>query len=146
MRSFKERYVDAMEYSLNVCKNLKSGNVDIPDKDMAIIVKYEKLGLVKLTLPRVNLSKDIYYPTIQSNHFKGITQDSWVKIILWATKAYGIKCNLTIASANSYRTSPHRYNFIEPVVVKKQDVGTLLFNEEMEIFEEYSIKLLEDKA
>ena len=133
---FRERFKEAMQISYDICKASKSNGVIIPDDDMKVLLKYEDLNLIKLTIPKVKLAVVLYYPTIQNEAFKGITQDTWVKIMLWATKSFGIKCNLTLASAASYRSSPHRYGFIEPVIVPKSDIGNLGYQEECDLFDE----------
>jgi len=140
---FEERFKAAMQLAYNICKSSKAGGVVIPDEDMEVILKYEQLGLVKMTLPKFKITQELYYPTIQAAEFKGITQDSWVKILLWATKCFNIKCNLTLASAAAYRNSPHRYGFIEPVVVTKGDIGNLGYKEECELFDKYSLEICE---
>ena len=136
MLEFRDRFKSAMQLAYDICKATKAGGIDIPKEDMDMLLKYEKLNVIKLTLPKIKLSTVLYYPTMQDPLFKGITQDTWVKIMLWSTKAFNIKCNITIASASSYRTSPHRYGFIEPLIVAKSDIGTLGFKEETELFEE----------
>ena len=133
---FRERFEEAMQVSYDTCKAIKAGGVIIPDEDMKVLIQYEQLKLIKLTLPKVKLAEALYYPTIQHEAFKGITQDTWVKIMLWATRAFNIKCNLTLASAASYRSSPHRYGFIEPVIVTKSDIGNLGYQEECDLFDE----------
>jgi len=135
MLEFKDRFRAAMQLSYDICKNIKAGGIVIPDEEMKVLIKYEQLKLIKLTLPKVKLAEELYYPTMQDSSFKGITQDTWVKIMLWATSEFNIKCSLTIASAASYRNSPHRYGFIEPVIVTKSDVGKAAYDEETELFD-----------
>lgn len=137
MEEFNKRFKEAMQISYDICKASKAGGIVIPNEDMAILLKYEGLSLIKLTLPKLKLAEVLYYPTMQHKAFKGITQDTWVKIMLWATKSFNIKCGLTLASAASYRNSPHRYGFIEPVIVTKSDIGTLGYNEECKLFDEF---------
>ena len=137
MEAFNIRFKEAMQISYDICKASKVGGVVIPDEDMSVLLQYEALGLVKLTLPKVKLAEVLYYPTMQHQAFKGITQDTWVKIMLWATKSFNIKCGLTIASAASYRNSPHRYGFIEPVIVTKSDIGNLGYQEECDLFDTF---------
>ena len=137
MTEFDKRFKSAMQLSYDICKASKAGGVIIPDEDMVTLLKYEKLGLIKLTLPKLKLASMLYYPTIQHKAFKGITQDTWVKVMLWATKSFNIPCGLTIASAASYRSSPHRYGFIEPVVVTKNDIGLLGFEDECNLFDTF---------
>lgn len=119
----EEQLREAMQMSLDICSREKANGIIIPEEDMKVLVQYEQLKLIKLTLPKVKLAEKLYYPTIQAACFKGITQDTWVKVMLWATKVYGIKCSITLASVASYRSSPHRYNFIEPVVVTATEAG-----------------------
>ena len=135
MLTFEERFQSAMQLTWDICKASKVGGIVIPDEDMAVLLKYENLKVIKLTLPKIKLSTTLYFPTIQSELFKGITQDTWVRIMLWATKAWGIPCNLTMASASSYRSSPHRYGFIEPVIVTKSDIGLLAYKDECELLD-----------
>ena len=135
MAKFRNRFKSAMQLAYDICKATKAGGIDIPKEDMDLLLKYEKLNVIKLTLPKIKLSTVLYYPTMQDPLFKGITQDTWVKIMLWATKSFNIKCGLTIASAASYRNSPHRYGFIEPVIVTKSDIGNLGYQEECDLFD-----------
>lgn len=132
---FEERFSQAMSLAWDICKSSKAGGIVIPKEDMAVLLKYENLGIVKLTMPKFKLATVLYYPTMQHELFRGITQDTWVRIMLWATKAWNIKCNLTIASASSYKNSPHRYGFIEPVIVTKSDVGLLAYQDECDLFD-----------
>lgn len=141
---FNDRFKAAMQLSYDTCKALKASGVVIPDADMKILLEYEQLKLIKLTMPKIKLAPELYYPTIQHKYFRGITQDSWVKIILWATKSFNIRCNLTLASASSYRSSPHKYNFIEPVIVPKSDIGKLGYEEECELFNQYKEEIEND--
>ena len=125
MLEVKEQLREAMQMSYDICKREKANGVIIPDEDMKTLVRYEQLKLIKLTLPKVKLTEKLYYPTIQAACFKGITQDTWVKVMLWATKQFGIKCSITLASVASYRSSPHRYNFIEPVIITATEAGKI---------------------
>ncbi len=130
----KDQMKQAMQMAYDICKSEKSQGVMIPDDDMAILLKYEGLKLIKLTLPKFKLSDVLYFPTIQHDLYRGMTQNTWVKIMLWATKSFNIKCNVTLASVASYRASPHDYKFIEPVIVIKSDIGTLAYKEEDAMF------------
>lgn len=134
---FNIRVKAAMALAWGICKASKSGGIVISDEEMAVLVKYESLGIVKMALPKMKLAPELYYPTIQDPLYKNLTQDFWVDVMLWATKSHGIKCNVGINSAAAYRSSPHRYNFIEPVVVAMTDVGKLGRDEEIALFKEF---------
>ena len=133
---FKDRVKAAMQLAWDICKASKSSGVLIPDEDMKVLVKYEELGLIKLTMPKMKLAPTLYYPTIQAKEFKNLSQNLWVDIMLWATKEHNITCNVGLNSVSAYRSSPHRYNFIEPVVIPVNDIGKLGREEEIECFKE----------
>ncbi len=131
---FKDRVREAMKIAWNICKQAKSGGANISEEDMLVLLKYENLGIIKMTLPKFKLAEVLYYPTIQHKAFKNLSQNFWVDVMLWATKAHNIKCNVGLNSVAAYRSSPHRYNFIEPVVVPVSDIGKLGRDEEIELF------------
>ncbi len=133
----RDQMLEAMQMAYNICKSEKSHGIVIPDEDMAILLKYEEL-----TLPKFKLSDVLYFPTIQHEAYKGMSQNTWVKIMLWSTKTFNIKCNVTLAAVASYRGSPHDYKFIEPVVVTKSDIGTLAYKEEDAMFNELKEEFL----
>lgn len=137
MLEYNDRVKQAMELAYNICKEAKSGGVIIPKEDMEVLLKYEKLSLIKMTLPKFKLSETLYYVTIQDPLYKNLSQNLWVDILLWATKCWNIKCNVGINSASAYRSSPHRYNFIEPVVIPIGDIGKLGRDEEIALFNQY---------
>ena len=133
----REQILSAMKLTYNLCVSLKAGGIIIPPEDLELLNKYEKLGVIKLTMPKPVFSDDLYYPTIQAKEFTNLSQNLWVDVILWATKATGITgCNLTINSAACYRNSPQEYKFIEPVITTAKAIGTVARAKEKELFTE----------
>lgn len=122
----------AYDYADKIFANY-SGYTVKPTKEEAIILdKFIEAGLIQLVKKkRGNLSRQLYFPTMEAEEFRGLSSVIWLKVIQHFIRKYGIDSKIGPASRDDYLSRYWHYN-IEPVVVNKTAAGRLQIKEEEE--------------
>lgn len=132
----QERVATAVTVADQVLTKYLVGNNTIPAEDLATILKYEKLGLVKVINKKPGMQDGIYYPIIQSEALKHFSYSFYIMLVHKICQKYGVKTGLTINSVREYVNRPYQYGFIEPVVVPDSSLGKEMVAEELALLKE----------
>jgi hypothetical protein len=139
MSKIKAIIETAHKEALSICETYAHGKGEIKPEHIEIIAQYVKEGILEFKKPKINKTKGIYYPCLQSEAFKGLTKNTWLKVVRHAMDVYDIDSGLSLNSVASYTTSAWRYG-IEPVrLLTPTDLGGIhssLYKEECDAWEE----------
>ncbi len=95
---------------------------DIPVGDMQVLKRYLDLGVLKFTTKKINYSREIYFPTIESKYLEEATVDFWRVCVRQFLQGVGHSVNLSKASAADYMSKAWKYQ-IEPTVLKRSEAS-----------------------
>ena len=131
----KERIQSAYDMAKDLCFEYSGGDMSIPDEDQVVLDKYMANGHIQLVNKKKGkLSKLIYYPSLESKEFKGLSGNIWLRILRHCMRDYGIESGLSVNSMKEYVYKYWVYN-IEPTVIKNKAAGDNQMKEELEAFE-----------
>ena len=119
----KERIQKAYTYANDLCFEVSGGRLDIPEEDQVILDKYMKAGYIQLVKTKILYQKDIYFPTLQSEEFEGLTGKIWLRIIRHAMTNHGICSKIGPNSITEYVGKPWEYFIHDLKVIKNKDAS-----------------------
>jgi hypothetical protein len=118
-----ERVVAALAVADHIGARHRSGGLVIPPEDLAIIAKYEDLGMIKLMVKKPRLQEGIYFPIIQAKELKDFSMSFYLRLVHGICAKHGIKTNIGMNSVREYCNKPYEYGFIQPVILPDSEVG-----------------------
>lgn len=75
---------------------IKFNTLDIPKEDREVLEKYARMGMCTIHMPKRELQKELYFPTLLADEFKNITYKTWGSILVfWITHLHVKKPNGT---------------------------------------------------
>ena len=107
---------------------------DVPEEDKEVLNRYLDLGVIKYTTKKINYSREIYFPTIESNRYTGITVDFWRVIVRACLQCVGHSVNLSKASAGDYMSKAWKYDIL-PATLKRSEASASQKKLEVEVIE-----------
>lgn len=133
----RERVIAAIAVADIIGQKHRSGGLIIPPEDLAILAKYEDLGMIKLLTKKPRLQEGIYFPIIQAKELKDFSMSFYLKLVHGICARYGIKTSIGMNSVREYCNKPYEYGFIQPVILPDTEVGNrAMIEEECELLKE----------
>ena len=108
---------------------------DVSEEDKVVLNKYLDLGIVKYTTKKINYSREIYFPTIESDHYEGITVDFWRVMVRHWLQCAGHSVNLSKASSGDYMSKSWKYD-IAPSTLKRSEASASQKKIELNLIED----------
>ena len=108
---------------------------DVKDSDKEILNRYLDLGIIKYTTKKINYSREIYFPTIESDRYDGITVDFWRVIVRQCLQTAGHSVNLSKASSGDYMSKSWKYD-IAPSTLKRSEASASQKKLELEVLDD----------
>jgi len=123
MDDLTSRGLVAMEV-VDACVRKAVGEVfDMPKEEKEIIQKWLDNGVIEYSKKKINFSKEIYFPMLQHDCFRGFTIDFWQKIVIHYLNKYNTGSGLSEASAGDYMSKAGYSYKVKPVVLKRSEAS-----------------------
>jgi len=136
MDDLTSRGLEAMVV-VDACVRKAVGEVfDMPKEEKEIIQKWLDKGVIEYTKKKINFSKEVYFPMLEHDCFKGFTIDFWQRVLIHHLNKYNTGSKLSDASASDYMSKAYNYN-ISPVVLKRSEASKDQKNQEQAFLEEH---------
>jgi len=140
----EERIRIALNLAMDLGKKFQ-GLSEISKEDLPILEKYAELGLIKFAKGKKNeLGKRLYFPTVESKEFEGLSAKAWLDILRTVIDHLDIDSGFSIHSANEYLGQNYKYG-ITPTVIQKSYASKVQLDEEARVIELLRKELKDEK-